>query len=62
MEVGVNFDQCIGCGVCRQVCPEVFDIDEEAGKTVLLSYDQSAENTGLVKDAVDSCPIGCINA
>ena len=62
MEVGVNFDQCIGCGVCMQICPEVFDLDEESGKAVLLNNEHSDENINLVKEAADSCPIGCVNA
>ena len=61
-EVSVNFDECIGCGVCMQVCPEVFGLDEESGKVVLLNYEQSNDNSGLVKEAADSCPIGCVNA
>ena len=64
MEVSVNFDECIGCGVCMQVCPEVFGLDEEFGRAMLLNYEQSDDNdnTDLVKEAADSCPIGCLNA
>ena len=62
MEVSINFDECIGCGVCMQVCPEVFGLDEESGKAVLLDYEHSDDNANLVKEAADSCPIGCVNA
>jgi ferredoxin len=62
MEVSVNFDDCIGCGVCMQVCPEVFGLDEESGKAVLLDGGSHAGKGDLIKEAVDSCPIGCINA
>ena len=61
MEVSVNFDECIGCGVCMQVCPEVFLLDEESGRVVLLNNEQSDDNIDLVKEAADSCPIGCLN-
>ena len=61
MEVGVDFDKCIGCGVCMQVCPEVFGLDEESGKAVLLNYERSDDNMDIVKEAADSCPIGCVN-
>jgi len=44
-----------------QVCPEIFGLDEESGKVVLLNYEQS-DNIDLVKEAVDSCPIGCVKA
>ena len=61
MEFSVIFDDCIGCGVCMQVCPEVFGLDEELGKVVLLNYELSDDNINLVREAVDSCPIGCVN-
>ena len=64
MEFSVNFDECIGCGVCMQVCPEVFGLDEEAGKVVLLNNEKPDDNADLVKEvkeAADSCPIGCVN-
>jgi len=32
MNTKVNRDECIGCGVCAQICPEVFERDEDAGK------------------------------
>ena len=61
MEVSVNFDECIGCGVCMQICPEVFGLDEELGKVMLLNNEQSNDDNDLVKEAADSCPIGCVN-
>ena len=61
MAVNINFDDCIGCGVCMQVCPAVFGLDEESGKALLLSDESAGEKSELLKDALDSCPIGCIN-
>lgn len=61
MVIGVNFDECIGCGVCMQVCPEVFGLDEESGKVVLLDFEGADDNIDLAREAADSCPIGCVN-
>ena len=45
-----------------QICPEVFDLDEESGKAVLLNNEHSDDNIDLVKEAADCCPIGCVSA
>ena len=36
MSVKVNTDECIGCGVCAQICPDVFELDEDAGKARVI--------------------------
>lgn len=56
MNVRVNQDECIGCGVCAQICPEVFDLDEDAGKARVLR----PEGAECAQEAADSCPVGCI--
>jgi ferredoxin len=44
-----------------QVCPTVFGLDDDAGKAVLLSDEATDKHEGqLIKEAIDSCPIGCI--
>jgi ferredoxin len=45
-----------------QVCPDVFGLDEEAGKAVILDSEVKDGGDGeLIKEAMDSCPIGCIS-
>ena len=56
MNVRVNQDECIGCGVCAQICPEVFDLDEDAGKARVLR----PEGAECAQEAADSCPVGAI--
>ncbi|NCA94104.1 MAG: ferredoxin, partial [Sphingobacteriia bacterium] len=33
----VDENLCIGCGTCEAVCPGVFKIDPEKGKSVVIS-------------------------
>ena len=56
MMVRVNQDECIGCGVCAQICPEVFELDEAIGKARVLR----PEGAARAQEAADSCPVGCI--
>ncbi|MDR1741356.1 MAG: ferredoxin [Synergistaceae bacterium] len=57
MRISLNRDECIGCGLCSQVCPDVFGADTAAGVAKLL---REESDDPRVKDAKDSCPVGCI--
>ncbi len=56
MEVKVNIDECIGCGICEQFCPEVFEINDELGKSKVKAQSDAPE----VKKAMEACPVGAI--
>lgn len=56
VSIKINLDECIGCGVCAQLCPEVFKLDENEGRSTVISQEQ----VPTVKDAVDSCPVSAI--
>ena len=45
-----------------QVCPSVFGLDEDSGKAVLLIESPASGDSDLIREAIDSCPVGCINA
>lgn len=61
MSLNINENMCIGCGVCMQVCPDVFKLDENEGKGTIIRPDFPDDESDSVKKAVDSCPVGCIN-
>jgi ferredoxin len=48
---------CTVCGLCADICPEVFKIDDEA--TVISGADYSKYES-QVKEAADSCPVEII--
>lgn len=59
MDVKVNQDLCISCGLCVSNCPEVFSWnDEEKADTPHEQVDSEMEN--CVRDAADGCPTDAI--
>ncbi|MDD2279139.1 MAG: ferredoxin [Bacteroidales bacterium] len=50
-------DGCISCGLCEDVCPEVFKIVDLA--TVLEGVNYSEYEDGI-KEAADGCPVEVI--
>lgn len=57
MVIRINLDECIGCGVCAQLCPEVFILDEDEGKARVISQ----KECGSMKETIDSCPVSAIS-
>lgn len=55
MQVKVN-DECIGCGLCESVCPQVFQM--EGARSVVV--DSSDEYLELAREAAESCPVAAI--
>jgi ferredoxin len=56
--VNIDLEECIGCGSCHDICPEVFDLDEEIEKARVIKPKGGPEN--LVEEAMGACPMQCI--
>lgn len=48
---------CTACGLCEEICPEVFKLDDEA--TVIEGVDCSSYEE-QIKEAAESCPVEVI--
>ncbi len=58
MKATVNEDTCIGCGLCTDICPEVFEMEDELA---VVTVDQvPEENEEACQDAADQCPVEAI--
>ena len=53
----VDKDLCVGCGLCTQVCPDVFEMNDDGTADVKAGADSSAD---CIQDAADQCPVGAI--
>ncbi len=54
MKVSIN-DDCISCGLCAEICPEVFEMPDEGIAIVKVDV-VPEELEDQVREACDSCP------
>ncbi len=59
MKVVINRDNCIGCGACEAICPEVFQLDDDGLSTVKCSDFKNIKDEDI-QEAVESCPTSAI--
>ena len=59
MKAIVDQDICTGCGVCVDVCPEVFELKDDGLAEVKLSL-VPEELTESCQEATDGCPVEAI--
>lgn len=55
-KVTVDQELCIGCEICAELCPEVFEIQDE--KSHVIGPDKCS--TCNCQEAVESCPVSAI--
>ncbi len=60
MRVIVDEDTCIGCGRCEEICPAVFHVDAEIGKSRVIDED-ACDYTGCCEAAEENCPVDAIS-
>jgi ferredoxin len=58
MRVTVDEETCIGCGLCAEECPEVFEMNDDK---VRVKVDEVPEDvTESCKEAAENCPVEAI--
>ena len=58
MRATVDKSLCMGCGVCPDVCPEVFEMDGEQAVAKVNKVPAGAEDA--CRDAAKQCPTEAI--
>jgi len=58
MKARVDEALCAGCGVCVEVCPEVFEMADSTARVKVETVPPGAE--GTCRDAADQCPTEAI--
>ena len=58
MKVKVDRDECAGCELCVDTCPEVFEMDDDLARAKVEEV--PAEHEDAVKEAAEDCPVEAI--
>ncbi len=58
MKVEIFQEDCIGCGLCAETCPEVFRLNDDDIAEVHGDVTEDLEET--VAEARDNCPVDVI--
>ena len=59
MKAKVIRENCIGCGACQAIAPNVFEIDDE-GLSKVITEEVNEEDEEDFNDALESCPTSAI--
>ena len=55
MKAIVDRDGCIGCGMCAEICPDVFEIADDGLASVIK--EPTDLNISKAHEAAESCPV-----
>jgi ferredoxin len=57
-KIYINEGDCIGCEGCVDICPQVFELDEETETARVIRNDGAPVD--LIEEAIETCPGQCI--
>jgi len=58
-KVVLDADECVACGTCVEICPEVFKMEEGDDAAQVIKATGGPED--LIQESIDSCPVQCIS-
>ena len=59
MKVRVDEGLCTGCGVCVEMCPEVFELKDDV--SVVRVDAVPPEHEDVAREAAEACPVEAIS-
>ena len=58
MKAVIDQEGCVGCGLCADTCPEVYEMDGSVAKVIAEPIPEEALES--CKEAVSACPVEVI--
>ena len=58
MKIKIDRQKCLGCRVCIDLCPEVFELKDRKSK--IKEKVDLKNHEDCIKEAIDSCPTTAI--
>ncbi len=58
MKAIVDQDTCTGCGLCPDICPNVFELQDDVAAVIVREVPEADQDD--CREAADSCPVDAI--
>ncbi|MEW6184916.1 MAG: ferredoxin [Thermodesulfobacteriota bacterium] len=55
----IETEDCVGCGSCLEICPEVFSLNESIDKALVINPTGCSQEK--IEEAMEICPVHCIH-
>ena len=59
MQAIVDADSCTGCGLCVDICPEVFELSDDVALVIVNPVPENSLDE--CREAEESCPVEAIS-